>query len=111
MALRSCKLAILATVLALAGCSAMPNLALPNIAQRNDYKGKPLSAVIAQLGYPDLQETVGGEKSYSWHVGTAMQKCKITVVMAGNVVDTYGTFGDAAICGPYLAPAQPVPAE
>jgi hypothetical protein len=100
------SLAILATLI-LTGCGAMPNLS--SIQARNDFKGKPLSAVTAQLGYPDLQETIGGQKSYVWRRGTAMQECRIRVVMAGDIVDTYGTSGDAPICSPYLAPAQPVP--
>jgi hypothetical protein len=33
------------------------------------------------------------------------------VVMAGDVVESYDASGDPAICSPYLAPAQPVPAE
>src|ERR1700742_1350903 len=78
---------------------------------RNDYKGKPLNAVTAQLGYPDFQETIGGQKSYVWRRGTAMQECRIRVVMAGDVVAPYDTSGDAPICSPYLAPAQPVSAQ
>ena len=33
------------------------------------------------------------------------------VVMAGDVVESYDTSGDPAICSPYLAPAQPVSAQ
>src|SRR5579871_1719659 len=43
------NLAIFAT-LALTGCGAMPNLSMPDVKARNDFKGKPLSAVTAQLG-------------------------------------------------------------
>lgn len=103
-------LAVLAT-LTLAGCGAMPNLSAPDIKPRNDFKGKPLSAVTTQLGYPDFQRTYAGQKTYTWRRGTAAQECLITVVMAGDVVDSYDTSGDPAICSPYLAPAQPVPAQ
>jgi hypothetical protein len=99
--------------LALAGCGAMPNLSLPDVRARNDFKGKPLSAVTAQLGNPDGQQTVNRQKIYMWRRGQATQDCLISVVMtpAGDVVESYGTSGDAAICSPYLAPAEPVPAQ
>jgi hypothetical protein len=98
------QLAILAT-LALAGCGGMPSLSLP--AARNDFKGKPLSAVTDQLGFPDYQQTVAGQKVYTWRRGQATQQCLIKVVMAGDVVESYDTSGDAPICSPYLAPAAP----
>ncbi len=99
------------TTLALTGCGAMPNLSLPDVKPRNDFKGKPLSAVTTQLGYPEFQRTYAGQKTYTWRRGTAAQECLITVVMAGDVVESYDTSGDPAICSPYLAPAQPVPAQ
>ena len=99
------------TTLALTGCGAMPNLSLPDVKPRNDFKGKPLSAVTTQLGYPEFQRTFAGQKTYTWRRGTAAQECLITVVMAGDVVESYDTSGDPAICSPYLAPAQPVPAQ
>jgi hypothetical protein len=99
------------TTLALTGCGAMPNFSLPDIKARNDFKGKPLSAVTAQLGYPEYQQTYAGQKTYTWRRGTAAQECLIKVVMAGDIVDSYDTSGDPAICSPYLAPAQPVPAQ
>ena len=99
------------TTLALTGCGAVPNFSLPDIKPRNDFKGKPLSAVTTQLGYPDFQQTVAGQKIYTWRRGTAMQECLIKVVMAGDIVDSYDTSGDAPICSPYLAPAEPVSAQ
>lgn len=111
MAFRSRNLAILTAALALAGCGPMPTLSLPDVKARNDYKGKPLSAVTAQLGYPEFQQTVAGQKIYTWRRGTAMQECLIKVVMAGDIVDSYDTSGDPAICSPYLAPPKPVSAE
>jgi hypothetical protein len=105
MALQINHFAILAT-LTLAGCGAMPNLSLPDIKARNDFKGKPLSAVTAQLGYPDYQQTIDGQKTYTWRRGTALQECRIMVVMAGDIVESYGTTGDAPICGPYEARAD-----
>jgi hypothetical protein len=103
-------LAILAS-LTLAGCGGMSGLSLPDVEARNDFKGKPLSAVTTQLGHPEFQQTVAGQKTYTWRRGTAMQECLIKVVMAGDVVESYDTSGDAAICSPYLAPAQPVSAQ
>lgn len=99
------------TTLALTGCGAMPSFSLPDVKARNDFKGKPLSAVTAQLGYPEYQQTYAGQKTYTWRRGTAAQECLIKVVMAGDIVDSYDTSGDPAICSPYLAPAQPVPAQ
>jgi hypothetical protein len=110
MAFQLKHLAILAA-LTLAGCGAMPGFSLPDVKARNDFKGKPLSAVTTVLGNPDFQRTVAGQKTYAWRRGTATQECLITVVMAGDIVDSYDASGDPAICSPYLAPAQPVPAE
>jgi hypothetical protein len=86
----------------------MPNLSLPDVKPRNDFKGKPLSAVTNQLGYPDFQQTIAGQKIYTWRKGSVIQECIIKVVMAGDIVDSYDASGDAATCSPYLAPAQPV---
>lgn len=104
---------VILAALALAGCGAMPNFSLSDAKPRNDFKGKPLSAVTAQLGNPDGQQTVDRQKIYTWRRGQATQDCLISVVMtpAGDVVESYGTSGDAAICSPYLAPAQPVPEQ
>ena len=96
------NLALLAN-LALAGCGAMPNLALPTVAERNDYKGKPLSALTARLGWPHYQRTIDGQKTYSWRLGTGIQQCLVSVVMAGDVIESYNTSGDSPICGPYEA--------
>lgn len=98
-------LAILAT-LALAGCGAMPSISLPSTKERNDFKGKPLSAVTERLGFPDAQSTEGGQKVYMWRRGRADRECRITVVMAGDVVESYSTLGDSPICGQYEAPAN-----
>lgn len=98
-------LAILAT-LALAGCGAMPNISLPDVKARNDFKGKPLSAVTERLGFPDAQYTEGGQKVYTWRRGQADRMCQISVVMAGDVVESYSTSGDSPICGQYEAPAN-----
>jgi len=97
-------LAIVAT-LALAGCGAMPNLSLPAL-KRNDFKGKPLSAVTERLGFPDGQDTVDGQKRYTWRKGAADRQCLITVVMAGDIVESYDTFGHSPICGQYEASAN-----
>jgi hypothetical protein len=90
------NLAILAT-LALTGCSGMPNISLPSVADRNNYKGKPLSALTARLGNPTFTQT------YSWRLGTGIQQCLVSVVMAGDVIESYNTSGDSPICGPYEA--------
>jgi hypothetical protein len=105
MALQARNLVILAT-LTLAGCGALPNIAVPTVKERNNFKGQPLSDVTARLGFPSDQQTIEGQKVYYWRIGTAMQECRVKVVMAGEVVDTYETFGDAAICGPYEARAN-----
>jgi hypothetical protein len=104
MALRPRDLVILAT-LVLAGCGGLP-IAVPTVKERNNFKGQPLSAVTARLGYPTDQSTVDGQKVYYWRTGTAMQECRIKVVMAGDIIDSYETFGDAPICGPYEARAN-----
>jgi hypothetical protein len=90
------NLAILATV-TLAGCS------IGTFANRNDFKGQPLSAVTARLGTPNETQTVAGQKVYVWIVGNALYECRIRVVMAGDVVGTYEGTGDVNICGQYGA--------
>ena len=91
------NLAILAA-LALAGCS------IGTIDMgRNNFKGQPINAVIAKLGSPDYQETIAGQKTYTWVRGNALQECRIRVVMAGDVVDTYEGSGDVGICSQYGA--------
>ena len=89
----------------------MPSLSLPDVKPRNDYKGKPLSAVTSQLGYPDFQQTSAGQKTYTWRRGSPLRECLIKVVMAGDIVESYDTSGDGGTCSAYLAPAQPVPAQ
>ena len=100
-------MAVLAAVLAtLAGCGGMPSFSLPG-GQRNDFKGKPLSTVTQRLGFPDYQSTVEGQKTYVWRRGgVAGRECRITVVMAGDIIDSYDTSGESQFCGPYEAAAQ-----
>ena len=88
-------LAILAA-LALAGCS-IGNVKLG----ANKFKGQPTSAVFARLGSPDYQETFGGQKAYTWRMGTPMLECKIQVIATGDVIDSYEASGDARICESY----------
>jgi hypothetical protein len=104
MTLRLNHLAIL-TTLALAGCGVLPSLSVPTVKQRNDFKGKPLSAVTDVLGFPDSQDTVAGQKVYTWRRGPVHQECRIKAIMAiaGDVVEAYDTIGDSAVCGPYEA--------
>ena len=94
------NLAILATsALALAGCS----FGASNLGAI-DYKGKPLSAVVTRLGWPpDEVQTIEGQKAYTWTVGQPASQCKVRVVMAGDVIDTYEGFGDIHICSQYGA--------
>src|SRR5580700_1564492 len=96
------NLAILAT-LALTGCSGMPNISLPSVADRNNYKGKPLSALTARLGNPTFTQTISGQKTYSWRLGTGIQQCLISVVMAGDIIGSYNTPGAPRFWGPYEA--------
>ena len=77
------NLAILAA-LVLAGCSSPFGIS----GARNDFKGQPLGAVEVKLGNPDQQETIGGQKVYTWFRGQSLKPCKIRVVMTGDVVDT-----------------------
>jgi hypothetical protein len=110
MTFQAKHLAIMAA-LTLAGCGGMPSLSLPEARARNDFKGKPLSAIIARLGNPDYQQTISGQKFYMWRIGTPGQDCLIAAGIAGDIVDSYNATGDAAICSPYLPPAQPVTAQ
>jgi hypothetical protein len=91
------NLAILAAMaLALAGCS----IGTIN-AERNNYKGQPLSAVVAKLGTPDYEQTIAGQKLYTWNEGQSLFPCHIRVVMAGDIVDSYDASGDPSICYQY----------
>ncbi len=90
------SLTILAA-LVLAGCSSSFGIS----GARNDFKGQPLSAVQVSLGNPDQQQTIGGQKVYTWFRGQSLKPCTIRVVMAGDVVDTYETNGEANSCSPY----------
>jgi hypothetical protein len=94
MSARMRYLTILAAA-ALAGCST------GTFDNRNDFKGQPFSAVQSKLGWPDQQETIAGQKVYTWFRGTPLFQCKIRVVMAGDIVESYDTSGDASICSPY----------
>jgi hypothetical protein len=84
---------------ALAGCSVGSAL---NLGTTN-YKGQPLSAVVAKLGSPEEQQTIAGQKTYTWIRGNALQECRIRVTMAGDVIDTYEGSGDVNICSQYGA--------
>jgi hypothetical protein len=97
MKFSSLHLSILAT-LVLAGCS----VGALNLGTSN-YKGKPLSAVTTRLGPPNESQTIAGQKVYVWVVGNALYECRIRVVMAGDVVDTYEGFGDVTVCSQYGA--------
>jgi len=91
-------LAALVFALALAGCS-VGNIKLGT----NDFKGQPLSAVVAKLGSPEEQGMIEGQKTYTWIRGTSLYQCRIRVVMAGDVIDTYEGSGDVGICSQYGA--------
>jgi len=95
-------------VLALTGCGGgLPNFSLPVGAERNDYRGKPLSVLVARLGNPTSQQTISGQKTYSWRMGNGSQQCLVSIVMAGDVIEAYNTSGDSPICGPYEARQAP----
>ena len=91
------NLAILAA-LVLAGCS-VGDIKLGT----NNFKGQPLSAVVTKLGSPEEQQTIAGQKTYTWVRGNALQECRIRATMAGDVVDTYEGSGDVGICSQYGA--------
>ena len=70
----------------------------------DNYKGQPLSAAVTRLGWPpDEVQTIDGQKAYTWTVGQSTSQCKVRVVMAGDVIDTYEGFGDIHICSQYGA--------
>jgi hypothetical protein len=105
------NLAILAA-LTLVGCGGMPNISLPDIKARNDFKGKPVSVIITRLGNPSYQQTISGQKFYMWRIGSGgAQECLVAAGIVGDIVDSYNATGDAAICSPYLPPAEPVTAQ
>lgn len=110
MAFHPRNLAILAA-LALAGCGGMPNISLPDVKARNDYKDKPVSVIIAHLGNPDYQETVSGQKFYMWRIGVPPYNCLIAAGIAADIVVSYNATGDTPTCSPYLPPAEPVQAQ
>jgi len=89
---------VILAALSLAGCS----VGTLNFGTTN-YKGQPLSAAVAKLGWPEEQGTIAGQKTYTWIRGTALQECRIRVTMAGEVIDTYEGFGDIGICSQYGA--------
>jgi hypothetical protein len=93
------SLATLATsALILAGCS----VGALNLGT-NSLKGQPLSAAIARLGSPEEQQTIAGQKTYTWVRGNATYECRIRATMAGDVIDTYEGFGDINTCSRYGA--------
>ena len=81
---------VIVAALILAGCS------MPSFQSKVDFKGKPLSAVIAKLGQPNESQTVAGQKAYVWIMGNAVYECRIRV-------DSYEGFGDVNTCGQYGA--------
>jgi hypothetical protein len=100
--------ALTLATLTLAGCGGMPNLSLP---ARNDFKGKPVSVIVARLGNPDYQQTISGQKFFMWRIGMGTQECLIAAGIVSDMVDSYNATGDAAICAPYVPPAQPPAAQ
>ena len=68
---------------------------------RDDLRDQPLTAVQVRYGPPDQQEGIAGQKVYTWFKGQSLNPCKIRVVMAGDVVNSYETTGATNICSPY----------
>ena len=91
------NLAVFLMFLGLAGCSSVGDFT----AGRSGYKGQPLGAVVTRLGPPTYQQTIDGQKVYTWNEGQSLQPCHIRVVMAGDVIDSYETSGDEVICVQY----------
>jgi hypothetical protein len=89
---------VILAALTLAGCS----IGTLNLGT-NNYKGQPLSAVVTTLGSPDEQETIAGQKTYTWVRGNTLYQCRIRVIMAGDVVDSYEGSGDVNTCSRYGA--------
>jgi|SRR5882724_1091880 len=91
-------LLVLAFASPLAGCS----IGTLNLGATN-YKGQPLSAVVTKLGSPEEQGTIEGRRTYTWIRGSSLYQCRIRVVMAGDVIDTYEGSGDIGVCSRYGA--------
>jgi hypothetical protein len=73
----------------------------------NSLRGQPLSAAIAKLGMPNDERTIAGQKVYTWYSstfdeGTQLQ-CRIRVIMAGEVIDSYDFEGNNGMCMRYAA--------
>lgn len=96
----------LMALLPLAGCTwsyGVLNEELPK------YNGKPVSALIAKLGYPDAEQTVMGHKVYLWSnggIGTASEpigdSCRLrAMVNAAEVVTWLDYMGNDYGCRPY----------
>ncbi|SHM40746.1 hypothetical protein [Bradyrhizobium lablabi] len=73
--------------------------------EMNALKGKPINVAIAKLGIPTNEQTIAGQKVYTWETGTIaggdQYRCRIRVVMAGNVIGSYEGEGDAGSCEEY----------
>jgi hypothetical protein len=70
-----------------------------------------VSVILSRLGNPDSQQTIDGQKFYTWRIGTAERPCLIAAGIVGDIVDSYNATGDIAICSPYLPAAQPATAQ
>ena len=63
----------------------MPNMSLPNVGTKNDYKGKPVSVLLSRMGNPDYQQTISGQKFYMWRIGVSDRTCLVAAGLSGDV--------------------------
>jgi hypothetical protein len=76
-------------------------------------QGQPLSVVIAKIGLPTDERTVGGKKVYVWGTpGTPVKdprekKCQIRATMNGDVIESFDYEGDESLCERYAARLRP----
>lgn len=73
--------------------------------EMNALKGKPIGAAVAKLGQPTNEQTIMGNKVYTWETGTVaggdQYRCRLRVTMAGNVIGSFEGEGDAGTCQEY----------
>lgn len=90
-----------AVALALSGCAAR------YVSDKlQGYVGQPLAALTAKLGFPDQEETIAGQKVYTWGMrnltdGTE-RTCRLRVIMRGDVIGSFDVNGADQICIPFV---------
>ena len=69
--------------------------------------GQPLSAVIAKLGVPNEEQTIAGQKVYTWYSGRLIEgttsSCRIRAIMRGDIIATWDYEGNESACWRYAS--------